>query len=510
MDRDALILQEVATRAQQRLAVADLVSKIKGELFPQQRAVADDPAKEVAALCPRRAGKTNLWSRVGVCIALERPRCIIRIWCISLQRAKQLLFNEIVYLCARHKIEVQALEATGVFKFPNGSEIRLLGADKQKEAEKKRGDKTAAEIVVESQLFGPYLQQLVEDIAGPCLADLNGTFYLEGTPGPICAGHWFSVSGGNDFSSRWISPGRTVQGTHVGAGWSCHRWSALDNPHLPHFREWLAKKKLAKRWKDDDPTYVREYLGRWVNDFDSLFYSFDPIRNTFVSQKPVTPWGPGWTHTIGWDLGFRDDMALVAWGYHPSLPNLYEAFSWKKPGASMDEVMDQVIGLQRTLNFTKYLADTGGGGKMFVEEALKRYPIPWEPANKKDKYDHVRFLNDDLRGGFVQLAAGSPYALEMAELPRKNEPDEDDKEEKAPKEDPRFANHCCDAGLYAYRGAMHYLHRDEPPKIQSGTQEWFKAEEARIIANIEQKKARAGKVWLERYDEPASDFLEDE
>ncbi len=209
---DDIVLQEVAARQQQRLAVADLVVAIRAELFDKQLAVLDDPDKQKAALCSRRAGKTSLWARAAVICALERPRGLIRIWAVNRLRAKQLVWDEIDRLCARHKIEIKANETELTIKFPNGAEIRLLGADKQKEAEKKRGDKTAMEIIIESQLFGPYLEVIVDDIAGPCLADLNGTFYLEGTPGPVCAGHWYSISGGNDTAKRWVSQGRSVQG----------------------------------------------------------------------------------------------------------------------------------------------------------------------------------------------------------------------------------------------------------------------------------------------------------
>ncbi len=513
-DRSDLVLQEVAARAQQRLAVADLVTAIRGELFDKQLAVIDDPAKEKGALCSRRAGKTSLWPRVAVIGALERPRSLIRIWAVSALRCEQLVWNEILLLCARHKIEIKPNETKHIIKFPNGSEIRLLGADKQKEAEKKRGDKTLIEIIIESQLFGPYLETIVEDIAGPCLADLNGTFYLEGTPGPVCAGHWYSISGGNDTQSRWTSPGREVQGVHVGSGWSMHRWSLLDNPYpygKEHWRRWLTDRKMKRRWQDDNPTYLREYLGRWVNDFDALYYAFDPIRNTFVpGSNGVQPWGPGWMHTLGWDLGFHDDMALVVWGFNPKLPDLYESFSWKKPGASADEVMAQIVDLERRkFNIAKMVADTGGGGKMFVEEIQKRYPYSFDPAQKSQKYEHVRLLNDELRTGFVKLQMGSPYALEMAELPKADEPD-DDKPEAAPKEHPGFANHCCDAGLYAFRGAMHYLHREDPVKIVSGSSAHRELQEARFIANLEAKRHQDGGNWMQRYDVPSSTSWDDD
>lgn len=502
--RDEMVLQEVAARAQQRLVVADIVKSIRAELFTEQLNLLDDPAKEKAALCTRRAGKTSLWSRAAVITALERPRCIVRIWAISRLRCKELIWDELIYLLARHGIEHTPQGTELKIKFPNGSEIRLVGADKDKETQKKRGDKTAMEVVIESQLFGSHLKTLVEDVVGPCLADLNGTFYLEGTPGPVCAGHWFQITGGNDLASRWASI--TIP------GWSCHRWSVLNNPHLPHMREWLKNHKAKRRWADDNPTYLREWLARWVNDYDALFYAFDPLRNTFVpSPSGVEPWGPRWMHTLGWDLGFRDDMALTVWGFSPEFPNLYEAFSWKKPGASADEVIDEIVKLeQRKFNLVKMFADTGGGGKMYVEEVQKRYPYSFEPAQKQHKYDHVRLLNDDLRGGFALLQAGSPYALEMAELPKDPDWPDPDKPEKPPTEDPRFPNHCCDAGLYAYRGAMHYLHRDAPEVILPATPAWYAREEARMLKVITDRRAKDHGTWLDRYDDGPSPMWEDE
>ena len=510
--RDQLVLQEVVARAQQRLAVADIVKAIRAELFDKQLAVIDDTSKLVAPICSRRAGKTNIWPRAATICALERPRSLIRIWAVSLLRAKQLVWDELIRLHQRHKLEVKYNETTHTMKFPNGSEIRLLGADKLKEAEKKRGDKTAMEIIIESQLFGGYLEKIVDDIAGPGLADLDGTFYCEGTPGPVCAGHWYSISGGNDTASRWISPGRSVQGSQVGGGWSCHRWTLLDNPYpsgKEHWHNWLTRKKAAMRWADDNPTYLREYLGKWVNDYDALFYAFDPVRNTFLPTERE-PWGPGWMHTLGWDLGFRDDMALVVWGFHPLLPDLYEAFSWKKPEVrSASVVIDEIVKLeQRKFNIIKMVADTGGGGKMYVEDVMKRFPYSFEPAQKQHKYDHVRLLNDDLRTGFVKLAQGSPYALEMAELPKAPDEEDDSKEAKAPKEHPAFANHCCDAGLYAYRGSMHYLHQEGAKPVKPGTAEHYAREEARMLENIHKKRAKDGATWLERYDSPSDDFLE--
>lgn len=511
VEQDRAVLEEALRRERIKQAKGLLINGIRDELFSNQLDFIDDKSREKGALCTRRAGKTSMWTRYCTIVAMLVPRSIIRIWGITRLRAKQLLWEEFKYLFARHRLldgrDYTANETELTIKFlGNGSEIRLLGADKDKEAQKKRGDKTIMEVVLEAQLFGGYLQKLVDDVAGPCLFDLKGTFCLEGTPGPICTGYWFDVSGGDDLAKRWTSNGNKKTG--VGAGWAMHRWSVLDNPFLPHAREELAEIKRKRRWADTNPTYVREWLARWVNDLSAMFYKFDPIRNVFTLDQ-LKPWGPGWEHVLGWDLGFKDDMAMVVWGYHSRFANLYEAFSWKKPGALSPEIVAIVRELEGRgvdgvpFNLTRRFADTGGGGKMFVEEVVQRYGIPFEAAKKSEKYEHVRLLNDDLLGGFLKLQAGSPYAEEIAALPRDPDWPGPDEPEKAPREHPGSPNHCCDAGLYAYRGSWHYLHRDEPAIIVPGSPAWFAAEAARMEQHVlskVQQRLRAAEEWGS-YDE---------
>lgn len=485
------ILEEFQRRKTERSAVTALVRRIRAELFDKQLAFLDDPSRNKAALCTRRAGKTSMWVRYTTAEALTKPRVLIRIWAVNRLRAKQLLWDEFVYLFKRHGINAKLHETELTIKFDNGSEIRLLGADKDKEVQKKRGDKTWMEIVLEAQGFGPYLKSLVEDVAEPCLFDLKGTFCLEGTPGPVCAGYWHDVTGRDNVSSRWQSVGSS---DGIGTGWSVHRWSVLDNPFLPHAAEELAELKKKRRWGDEHPTYVREWTGRWVNDIGALFYKFNPTRNVHNIEQP---WGPGWTHVLGWDLGFRDDMALVAWGWHPDHPGeLYEAYSWKKPGALDDEVMEQVTRLEGLgFNFIEMVADTGGGGRMYVEAVARRFGRSFNAAKKTEKYEHVRLLNDDLLTGHIKLRPGSPLLAEMVQLPTDPDWPDPTKPEAPPTEDPRFPNHCCDAGLYAFRAAWHYV-KDEvkPQKPDKHSREY-------VEKYLEAELSRRKRDWLEQLED---------
>lgn len=459
MDRRQL-LEEKARRVALREAADVKVREIIGELFDKQQRFANSKSRYLAVIGSRRAGKTDMWPRIAVAKALSRPRSLVRIWSHARARTKELLWQRILYLLGRQGIPHKAHEVELSFKFENGSEVRLVGADKDKEVQKKRGDSTWVEIVLESQNFGSLLKPLVEDVIDPSLVDTMGSVFLEGTPGPICSGYWWDITGGEDSAEVWQSKGpKSVSMFEV------HRWTLLDNPYIPHARQYLENLKKTRNWADDNPTYLREWLGRWVNDLGALFYKFDLVRNTFDPER-VQPWGPGWTHVLGWDLGAIDDMALVIWGWREGDPTLYEVFSWKKSGARAVEVMEQIETQEREkkLNIIKKVADTQGGGKMYVEDVMSRFTQSFEPAQKNNKYAHVMLLNDDLLVGRVKVRLGSELQEELIGLMRDPDYPDPDKPDAPPTEDPSCPNHCADAGLYSYRAAYHYVPREEKPK----------------------------------------------
>ena len=459
--------EELARRESNLSRARSLTATIRGELFDKQLRFIDDPARSKAALCTRRAGKTSMWARYCTMVCLEQPNSLIRIWAINRLRAKQLLWQEFKNVFARHRISVKEHETELTMRFENGSEIRLLGADKDKEAQKKRGDKTRMEVILEAQLFGPFLKTLVEDVAEPCLFDLQGTMCLEGTPGPVPTGFWYWVTGDEKTPERgeWhskgmlVSTGQTVAGEVekelVGAGWSCHRWSVLDNPHLPHAAVELAAIRKKRSWSLDTPTYMREYRGLWVRDDGVLFYKYNSGRNDY-SLVELQPWGAGWTHVLGWDLGSRDDMALGVWGWHPSKRELYQAAEWKKPGASAEEVIEQIEKWEKMgFKFIAKVADTGGGGLMYVEQVMRRSSHVFVAAKKSEKLEHVRLMNDDFMSGRLRVQQGGEYAGELSALPK--DPNWDPDSGEAPGEDPRFPNHLCDCHLYSWRHALNYI-----------------------------------------------------
>lgn len=477
------LLEEVQRREAVRQQTDALCRAIYRELFDRQQHFHDDKGRRKAVLGSRRAGKTEMWARILTMNGMQHPRSLQRVWSHARLRAKELLWDQFRYLHGRHGIAVQTNETELSVRFPNDAVIRLVGADKDKEVQKKRGDKTLYEVLLEVQSWDQMLlKKTVEDVVSPSLFDLDGTVCLEGTPGPIPVGYWFEVSGGEDAARTWNSVHRPE--------WRVHRWTMLDNPFLADARRKLEEEKKSRRWTDDNPTYVREYLGRWVRDDGSLYYPFDELRNTYDPER-IKPYGKGWTHALGWDLGSRDDMAVVIWGWHEHDPNVYEVFSWKKPGALADEVMSVIDRVETGLglNLIEQVADTGGGGKMYVEEVMSRYTRRFTAAKKTQKAEHARLFGDDLRTGHIKLVRGGPYAMEIAALLRDPDWDPNNLLEYPgpPEEDPRCANHLSDAGLYAWRAARHYFARPEPPpEPKRGTKEHLD----RVVEQLSKRRAQ--------------------
>lgn len=479
-----LLLEEAARRAQLKAQSRTKQNALLGELFKEQQAFARDPARRKAVLGSRRAGKTEMWSRLAVSEALSHGRCLVRLWGPSRLRAKDLLWAGIGYLCKRNGIPVKENATELSFEFENGSVIRLVGASQDKDVQRKRGDKTQLEVVLECQSFAGYLQTLVEDVIEPSLLDNQGTVCLEGTPGPVCAGFWYDVTGEAGSEAQWYA---------TRGGWSCHQWTMLQNPFIPHARAYLTQLKKEKKWADDNPTYLREWCGRWTNDTSALYYSFDATRNTYSPDK-VQPYGHGWMHSLGWDLGFRDSMALAIIGWNPTFDdNIYEVFSWKKAEVkAASVVMDEIDRVERNLGLrlVSQVADTGGGGKMYVEEVMNRFGRKFEPASKTNKYEHVRLMNEDLLSGRLKLIPGSPWALEIAALMKDTDTIEDGS---PPKEDPRCDNHAADAGIYSFRAAYSHTHTPTKRIPKPGTADWI---DEMVLKSVDSR----AKGWSEQLD----------
>lgn len=509
--RDALL--EKARRKQFAQAAADTITEIRRELYARQLEILDDPSENIAIIGTRRAGKTETWPRAAVCTALENPGGIVRIWASSRLRCKELVWLKTIDVCRRHNIKFKHHETELRITFENRSEIRFVGADKDREAQKKRGDKTTLEIVLESQSFGPFLEKLVEDVIEPSLFDarsirgtsgrpMQGTVILEGTPGPVCTGYWYWVTGddGSEKLKHWVSKGRKLKFDEEteetkGLGWSCHRLHVLDNPFLPDAKQELLRTVRRKGWVLTNPTYLREWCAIWVTDNDALYYKWTSARNGYDISDKFQPWGPGWTHVLGWDVGYNDANAIVVWGWHENDNVLYECASWKEERTTAQPVVDKIREYQARFNIIRMVADTGGGAKIFVEEVQNRHQLVFEAAQKSEKYAHVMLMNDDFITGKIKTLNGSELSHDLGGLIKDR--DWDPTSGKPPESDASAHefSHTTDAGLYAWRYAYSFLATKAPAeKPKPGSPEESAAEE-KAMEDLALNPEKKGEWW---------------
>lgn len=436
--------------------------------FDKQLELIADPSRRKAVLCTRRAGKTETGAAYLLKEASEKGT--FNSVCVyvapTLSRAESYMWKPLKQMNERFGFGGVVNETKHTMELPNGCTIRIDGADKVLDADKKRGDKAVMVMVDECGVYRPeVLRTLTEDVYEPALIDLQGTMVMMGTPGSTCAGIWWEMTR-NETAER--TP-----------GWRFFHWSLFDNPHVPHARQEVAELRERNHWTDATPRYVREYLGRWVNDTGSLFYRYEEPRNTYDGTLPA---GHSWRYVVGVDVGFNDAYADVVWAFAPTHTDLFQVECFKKSTLLPHQWAERIRQVREKYRPQAIKIDEGGLGKAFAEEMRQRHRIPVERADKKQKNTYVKLLNDDLMAGRVRVLADSELAAEWRVLPKS----EDDPE----KEDERFDNHAADAALYGWREARHFVGQALKTGPAVGSEEWLKAEAEKRERELEERVKR--------------------
>jgi hypothetical protein len=463
---------------------------LKG-LMPQQKRFTEDESRFKSLLAPRRAGKTRL-NNAYLFQAGLRPETvakawvnrgvppIVRYWAPTKDRAKEMMWRPLIRFAEEFNIECTPRESEQTIFLPNGGEIRLVGADKDKDAQKKRGDPTVLEVVDEAPVYGSFLRSLMEDVIEPSLDDFIGTACIMGTPGIVWDGFWFGVSG-------------PAEGEKRIEGWSRHWFDSFDNTYLPHLKRTALEKKENKKWGDDHPTWRREYRGEWVNDLSAMYFQWSSARNTY-RELPKLPEGERWEYVLGWDLGNPKNQALTAWAFTRHEPELYEVYS-KRGFERRKNIATQVKLLEKQLGrpFTYKVADAGGLGGEVIKEFGEQYRIWFEHAKKTDKFQFVTEFNGELLSGVIKTLPDSELSNELLTLPK------DPEDETEPMKGESFSDHCAHAAVYAWRRAKHWDAKPREDEPEAGTEAALVREaertKARVIARV---KGRKGKAWWQR------------
>ena len=448
------VLKEVQRRVKAAEEAA-LLPKFKVDTFcfGKQSDFIKDPARFKTAVCSRRAGKT-----IGIAADMvetcENENDVVVLYVtLTSKNARSIIWNELKKIVQDYKIPVKTDDTRLTIHFKKTrSEIRLGGSKDENEIEKYRGWKLRKAYIDEAQSYRPYLKYFINDILLPGLRDLRGSLIITGTPGPIPAGPFYEYA---------TSPNLKH-----------HEWTAFDNPHMHNppdkdLEETLAEERVMKGISVNDPGYIRETYGRWVEDLNSLVFKFAKDRNV-VTQVPSDL-----TYILGIDIGYEDADAIAVLGFNYKQDCVYLVEELITTKNTISDLVKQIKQMQDKYSPVKMVMDAGALGKKIQEEIKQRHAIPVEAADKHRKLEFIELMNDDLRTGRFKAIPGTRFEEDCAlvqwdrtEIGRTTISD-------------TYHSDITDAALYAWRECKHYIPKSSEVKPDKNTDAYMDALEAK-------------------------------
>lgn len=455
-----------------RERIPAIVNAALAELFPQQRAFAEDPAKRKSCHTGRRGGKSASIPAVALRDAAAQPGSTFLVIETNLEsEAAKETWKYFHQFEARHKVGWKVHETFKRLQLPapyKNTFIEFRGADTLEGANNIRGGKFSGAVIDEAASFRDHvLDSLVNDVLEAALMDYNGALYMVGSPGVQLSGTFY----------------KACHGKH----WSTHHWDMLDNHYLPLGKDVVGEEaRLAWRhaymmgvaernsWDPaKTPRFLREWRGLWVASAADQMYAFDRNRNLMPSGA-IAYDADTWRVVLGCDVGNVAHSAFVVLGVRENDPHIYVLESFQKPGLIPSTWAAEIEKLRERYSFAEIVVDTGGLGKGYVEEGKQTFGLPLIAAQKRHKASYVRYCSGDLASGRLKILANNAELASDLEILPWNE-DETDAA-------PNFDDHLADALLYAHRHlcapAQGLGERDAPKR---GSDEWFAAEEKRML-----------------------------
>ncbi len=481
---------------------------ILADCHPWQRDAATDPARFYSLLVGRGGAKTTTF-RVRALLKMMRKRRANLLYLATTRgQAEELNWFKL-------KDAVEAYGLTDDFEFTEsklratckrtGSIYTMSGAEDDRDIERDRGQPFDEVQVDEGGSHDPdRLDRLFYRIIAPRLGDRLGSFGIGGTPSPTLRGLFYDrtrpgacVETSDEEGNRISVPlHRPFADRHKPEfadwdGWSSHHWTLLDVVSLPDAERrfpalcnlWseALKHKKRERWSDENPIWLREYLGRWAADDTAHVFHYRP----HVDGLPWNQWDPlgeiklagapmllaaiaalpkelrDWRFVFAMDDGYKDPFACNGFAFSPRDPErrIFHVFAYERTQMYAKQKAQLLIG--EALDHSKLgglLGITGWPDGMIIDaddaliaELGNVYGIRIAKAerNPNYKFGAIELTNGDLVDGRIKIMKGTPLERQLGELQWK----EDDFGKK--KEDKAQANHSTDTLIYGRRLIAH-------------------------------------------------------
>lgn len=472
----------------------------------------EDTSKFQSLRCPRRSGKSYGMTSKALHFGEKYPGSRILIISLTLKSTKENYWTGspggIFAQNAEYGLGLKFNHTDLVWYHENGSRGRLAGAETKADIEYFRGAAAEADLILidECKSFSPdLLHELIQNVLKPGLMTRDGILVMGGTPGNIPMGPFFEATYQGNLNLAGELTCVPWQGKSLKNGdgrWSLHSWTIQDNTAKQHQWRRALEDKKAAGWADDNPIWRREYLGEWVTDTTELVYSFAKYKPsgrvtwnpTLTDRENPTGLPPDegpWRLLMGLDFGYEDDCAIVLAGWSETRQELRHFYDFKSPHMTVDDFGEEIL---HTISLygqpDVIVGDKGALGKMVVETLNQRHSLGIIPAEKKDKLDHIEFLNSDFAAGRIKIVFGSDLDNELSGLQWALDKDKTLLIRTGKlREDPSCPNHLCDALLYLWRYAYHYWSSVSVQGPTEGSPEWWAEKEKQMMENYRRKQA---------------------
>ncbi len=428
-----ILISELLRELIKRSDLKRLVDLRSTDFLKQNEAI-DDRSRLKAYNCTRRAGKSIAIAIDFAETCANEPNMNCLYMALTIGSAREILWDAAKEYALKADPYAKSHESRVEIRFSNGSKIKFSGADcSEKQMRKVLGQKYKKVAIDEAGSFTIDMHRLVYQMIRPATADYLGQIILLGTCENIRQTFFEKVTTGEE------------------PGWSIHKWTAYDNPHMKD--KWIIEvNELIERNPNviNASWFKTHYLNQWCADDELLV--LHKVAEAQIDEIPIrkTPY----VYILGVDLGFNDSSAFTVICYHDYDKICYVVESYKEPELIFSQVAQRINFLSTKFPFSKIIID--GANKQGVEEIKQRFSLALEPAQKTEKAIFLKLLNDDFVVGNVKIKKNSNNQLITEALQLQWE---DSRKEK---EDARCENHSIDALLYSWRSCYHFLSIREP------------------------------------------------
>ena len=456
----------------------EAIDKLIDACHPKQRDAALDPSSWVAAVVPRGGGKSTTALVRSIKTMAGRPEALVVYLATTKGQAVDILWRKVKKALAAVALDVRFSETEKtVTLIKNGSVLKLAGADDDAEVNKLRGFQIAGIVIDEAAFHSTErIAYIIDEAVGP---RLRGWVMMISSPGRVLAGTFYEATRPGGDHSPYGEP--REEGW---LGWSSHHWTLEEAAAFVEARgdtdselcgAWVEaqRKKRAKKWGNDNPIWMREYLGIWVSDDTDLIFKYrpqllgeaaaerkvasgtdwnqwDPPRRGALKIAELPAWlGDDWLFALAYDKGSgrkvedekaddkdksrQDAFAVNAFVFSPSDPqkrilHVYcgefvgfyarlfaellvgDTDAYKRDGTYGEGSLFGVLGYP--------LGIVGDADATFIAELFRVYGIGSVEAKRQREQKHgaIELCNGDFVDGRIKVLKGSKLESQLQQV----------------------------------------------------------------------------------------------